>query len=251
MGVLAAGCGSKGNNGNSDLSVAPDLAGTVDLAAGVVTCDPVKQTCIDPTVKCTLSNMGTMTMPDNQRACVPIKGTNKDGDPCTRTQFGDDDCDKGLVCTLRGASLTMLRCRKFCHVAADCDAGAACTGQLAAGNTKDGLCVPLCTPFGSECATPFSCGGIFQDLASTMTMPKLVLTCRGTGAAPINGDCMTSDDCAAGGICDPTLLVCIPFCDDDHPCPATLDDGGLTDDGGVSLSCAGITGAPNNGGVCQ
>jgi hypothetical protein len=196
--------------------------------------------------------MGTMMMPNNVRACVPLKGTNKDGDPCTRTQFGDDDCDKGLVCTLRGTDMNNLRCRKFCHTDTDCGTGSSCTGQLAMGNTKDGLCVPDCTPYGNECQSPFTCGTIFAGIASTMTAPVLVLTCRAVGTVSFNGDCMADADCVAGGLCDPTANLCTPFCDIDHACPDVLGDGG-TDDGGVApLTCATFGGkVPNGGGVCQ
>jgi hypothetical protein len=247
--ALIAGCGSNPIKTGQDLSAGNDLSMSITDLATAGMCDIVTQDCSDPSKgKCTL--FPSMMMGGNDvHQCVPNTGTNTEGQPCNRTTFGDDDCVKGTVCTLRGVPAGSFVCRKWCHADADCPTNQKCSGQVSGMFPQDGLCTPTCTPFGSDCVATTTCGFIFPDTASTMTMPKLVMVCRAVGTVPVGGDCsaMGDTDCVADTICDPSAAICIPLCDDTHACPGALDDSSVPDGGG--LMCQTIPSL--TAGVCQ
>jgi hypothetical protein len=252
--ALAGGC-SDDNKG----AARPDLSAPMqhDMAVGgdagsSTGCDIVLQDCPSSTDKCVVTDTGTQMMPNLVSQCVPVKGANTAGQTCTRTAFGvDDDCVKGLECTLRGVATGALACRKLCHADSDCASGERCTDT---GDGVDGLCVPECHAYGADCKGGLTCGAIFGDTASTGMDFIAVLTCRSVGTVPLGGNCSANgdSDCVAGAACNPFAqaqsdLVCIKLCDMSgaHAC-------GLDVDGGV-IDCQPLSDASNalDNGICN
>src|SRR5579862_4152739 len=122
LSLIAAGC-STGYTYINDAAV-PDMAmaPAPDLSAGNPSdCNLVTQDCkVAPNTRCTIVLGDPMTMTPDIHQCVPPGGTNMIGQPCTRTDFGADDCVAGTVCTLRGVATGSFACRKWCHADSDC-----------------------------------------------------------------------------------------------------------------------------------
>jgi hypothetical protein len=214
-----------------DLATAPDLAAPPDLLpAGP--CNPVAQNCPDPSKKCTVT-IGTR---GNENRCLPINGMVATGQPCMRdatNMLGHDNCDKGNLCSPFGAwtaTLDMRRCRAYCRAQGDCPQGYSCMvlGQ------PEGICVPSCTPFGSECPNGFTCSDIYGSIDEVNT----VITCRAIGAIPVGSACTDTSDCVADSWCNSGL--CLALCDATHPCPA-----------GKSCRTTSTPGLPNMAAFCE
>ena len=248
--VLLAGCGNNSDKpadaGVDDLKVADASASKPDLKKAP-TCDPVAQTCTDPAQKCTLFTDDTTGQTPADRTCVAVKGTNADGQTCTRVSLGDDDCAKGLLCTIRGVPGGGLACRKMCHAATDCNPGEKCTSPNATDPT-DGICVPSCTPFSTTCGTGNTCGTIYTDITYTDQNQVFVFTCRAVGPGVLGDGCMGNEECGPNLYCD-NQGTCSALCDDTHQCAGPdPGDGGMSDDGGGGLACQPLVG---NAGVCM
>jgi hypothetical protein len=236
LSMLAAGCGNAYTYAGTDAAT-PDLAApsTADLSMVTGDCDLVTQNCTDPAAsKCAfVPTMDPSGM--DAHACVAPSGTNMEGQPCTRASLGDDDCAKGLICTLRGVATGSFVCRQFCHADTDCPSMQRCT-SISNTIPTDGLCTPLCNPFGNDCTGGLVCGVLDDLIGSTMNKVKLSFTCRSAGAGQPGDACAADADCAANEICDTqTTMACIALCDDTHLCPGSADGGDV--DGGDAQSC--------------
>ena len=234
--LFVCGCGSE-TVMQSDLSGAVDMTMSGDFSAKT-TCDLVAQDC-PGTESCQFIQAAGIVAADSH-ACLPTRGSNQLGQSCTRVSFGNDDCAKGLVCTLRGSGPTNLLCRKWCHADTDCQAGESCTGEVSQTFPTDGICLPTCTPFGGACPSSLNCSQFYQTTASMTSKLIFVFACRTTGSVAIDGMCMSDFDCAPDSVClaiDPANpaagAVCRPLCDSTHLCPADTD-AGMSGDGGAA-----------------
>jgi hypothetical protein len=233
--VLLVGCGSSEMNAPADLAMSVDLTMTVSGTG----CDVMRQNC-DPGLKCTVVNNPDPTML-GFTMCTP-DGTVAEGEACTRSSFGDDNCVKGTECTVRGVAANQLFCRKLCHADDDCTGGQLCSD---AGDNDDGLCLKPCTPLGSDCPAPLDCSSVYPDVFALSTNFAVVFACRTVGSGGVGTDCSTNGDadCQAGMVCNSfdqtgATPVCVALCQ--GTCPS---DAG-------AMVCAQVfanTGAP---GIC-
>ena len=234
-----AGCGANYVY-SEDLST-PDLAMVEpDLAApkNPAMCDPVAQNCVEPTANKCVFTPATMQGDSDTETCVATKGTNMEGQPCTRAAFGDDDCAAGLVCTLRGLPDGQFVCRKFCHDTSDCPSQQTCT-NISNQTTNIGLCTPTCAAFGSDCTGNTTCTAFVRVVSASDMGRAVVFTCRPIGTVPAGGSCMAETDCVANTSClgQGASGMCTPLCDDNHACPGAPADAGAADDAGAGPTC--------------
>jgi hypothetical protein len=221
--VALAACGPSPTGGGQDLGA------TADLSSSINDCDVGLQDCPDPAQKCTL-----VDNPRPRAACVPVTGTKVESQACTATTFGNDDCDKGLLC----AGLSAV-CRALCSTAmARCSGMTACLGPVRVANSDVpgvGLCAPTCTPFPAQpgagtCFGNETCG----DLKDTIDGKK-ALGCRRTGATAVGAACSAQTDCVADAVCD--AGTCRALCDATHACAAG--------------SCTPLGTGPSGLGICK
>ena len=226
-----------------------------DTSSG--TCDPVAQTgCSAPSTKCTAVDDGTGvgTMP----GCVTPSGTAAVDATCTRDSetpagVGHDSCAAGAYCSGYGSlsSPPDRHCRKFCADDTGCPSTHKCMALIVdpGGSPLDGICVPTCTLFGTDCPSGLNCGVTSLD----MDGGSVITSCRQVGTAAVGAACATTGsspgpapyDCVADSLCfDPaggtgTAFVCNALCDGTHTCtaPATCMTSG--------------SGLPTGDGICQ
>ena len=193
-------------------------------------CDPLKQDCADPSLKCTVVLVDGKYVA--QCAAPTGLGLVQDGQSCERTGPGHDNCAKGLACI--PDSPTSATCRKLCAADTTCGAGSQC-GRLTSAAPYYGVCWKTCTPFGSDCAGGETCAGLHLTADGTVDFEA----CRPVGTAAIGDMCGAQYDCAADLNCQGTTaaFTCKALCDDAHAC-----DGG---------TCKHFAGLPANGGLCQ
>lgn len=203
---------------------APDVLGdTVDTP-----CDPVKQDCADPALRCEIIRSGSQYLTGCEPPWDPAK--NQEGQVCSRMKPGYDDCVKGQSCLSDGVTATS--CHRLCAKDSDCASGAKC-GAITTIAPYYGLCWKTCTPFGTDCAGA-TCAGVHFDNDQTGAFEA----CREIGSGALGTSCNAQFDCAADMNCQGNAgFKCKAMCDDTHPC-----DGG---------TCTKSPGLPNNGGVCQ
>ena len=191
-------------------------------------CDPIKQDCVDPSLRCAIVYLGGEYVTGCQPPWEPAK--NKEGEVCSRTAPGHDDCVKGLNCLPDGVTATS--CHKICAADLDCGPGGKC-GAITTTPPYYGVCWRACTPFTAECPSA-TCSGAHLDVDQS----TLFEACREIGAGVLGSSCTAQFDCAEDMNCQGKAgFKCKAMCDDAHPC-----DGG---------TCAKSAGLPNNGGVCQ
>jgi hypothetical protein len=243
--LCLVGCGG-GGGGKGDMAVVEDMTmGGKDLRVvrdmTQINCDPNAQDCVDPAKKCTeVAIDQMMTMLEGQ--CIAITGNKMPGDPCTRTPdvAGHDDCDKGSFCSSIGSyyPLTMpnRHCRSYCASDGDCKTMGERCDSLDPQNGV-GLCVPTCTPFGTDCQMGYDCSMFVE----TIDQMALLATCRFIGMTAIGAACKDVTDCVAGATCNipqnMTMGTCVAMCDMAHPCPN-------------AGKCMAAPGLPNGGGTC-
>ena len=205
-------------------SGAPDVPGDTVNAP----CDVVKQDCVDPSLRCQIIFADGEYLSGCQPPWDPA--VNKEGEICSRTKVGHDDCVKGLHCVPEGVTATS--CRRLCDKDSDCSAGSKC-GASTTVPPYSGVCWKTCTPFGATCPGETCAGAHFAiDQVSTFE------ACREIGAGALGTSCKAQWNCAADMNCYGLGgFKCTAMCDDAHPC-----DGG---------TCKKSSGIPNNGGVCQ
>jgi hypothetical protein len=222
LAVLIAGCGNTSMS-SPDAAVARDMSqGAVDLAGADLTtqtaCDPLKQDCTDAiNTKCTAVDDGGGGV---AAMCVMPTGSTKTGDLCTRINGmasgeGMDNCADGNYCSGLGslANPPVRHCRAFCLLDGDCQANQHCSQLIA--QPAIGLCIPVCTPFGGDCAQGFDCSNVIAD----GDRANYFLGCRELGNSATGGPCASDSDCVAGNICiGNTMAKCSPLCDMSHPC---------------------------------
>lgn len=85
-------------------------------------CDPIKQDCADPSLRCSIVFLGGEYVTGCQPPWEPAK--NQEGEVCSRTAPGHDDCVKGLNCLPDGVTATS--CHKICAKDSDCGQGGKC-----------------------------------------------------------------------------------------------------------------------------
>jgi hypothetical protein len=207
-------------------------------------CNTTTQNCLNPdTPKCTMIVVGDMV----ETECVEQTGTVAADEVCVRVSEGNggvgrDDCAIGLFCSglglppppSQGVPPPERRCREFCDSNLDCVTSQKCLSLDGTGPVQ-GLCVPFCALFGSDCdavAANMSCSLIGNNDGATAFG-----ICRGNGTVPHGGACMSNLDCQPNMNCisDGT---CAALCDNTHACP-----------GGTS--CTPVSGVENGGGFCQ
>jgi hypothetical protein len=247
-----------GTDTRSPPDVKPDTRGSdTPTDSGGGTCDPVAQTgCTAPSTKCTAVDDGTGvgTMP----GCVTPSGTAAADDSCTRDSetpagVGHDSCAAGSYCSGYGSlsSPPDRHCRKFCADDTGCPTGHKCMALIVdpSGSPLDGICVPTCTLFGTDCPSGLNCGVTSLDEDGS----NVIFSCRQVGTAAVGAPCVTSGgtagpapyDCVADSLCfDPaggsgTAFVCNGLCDGTHTCPT-----------GKTCNTSG-TGLPTGDGVCN
>jgi hypothetical protein len=218
-----------------------------DMTGGAM-CDPVQQNCTDPNnPKCGLVVTGTGMNRMVTGQCEPNGTTTRDMMCMLDMTTGMDDCVKGTRCTATGLPMgSSPVCRKFCGADGDCGTGQSCRASLGFG-----VCIPSCTPFGTDCGAGATCATTQTDVASTMTKPVRFLSCRASGTTPLWGTCAASTDCGDNAVCPRGTQVCTPLCDGTHACPdmPNMADGGSGDGGTTPTTCM-PNGLPNGGGVC-
>lgn len=200
----------------------PDSAGAM--------CDPVKQDCADPSLKCTFIKVGQ----NHVAACEPSNGDPpaQEGDACTRGPIGSDNCVNGTHCFPNGGS-ALLACRKLCATDSQCAANAKCVA-VTDQSPYFGVCYPGCALFGTDCGGG-TCANSFGDNDGVNTFEG----CRNAGAAGIGQSCGAQWDCQANMNCSGAggVFTCHPICDSTHSCA----DAG---------ACTPQAGLPNGGGAC-
>ncbi len=192
-------------------------------------CDPIKQDCaVD--LKCTYIH-------DAQNKIVPAceapsqQPLKNDGEDCSRTKTGFDDCARGLACLPSPSGYT---CRKLCSADSDCASAAKCAATTTSGR-QYGTCFPTCAPFGNDCPGG-TCGNAFYDNDNVNTLE----TCRAIGAGDAGAPCSVGSDCAANMNCrgaSGSSLVCLLQCDSTHPC--------------ATGTCVADQGLANGAGLCE
>lgn len=212
-------------------AVAPEKdAGAPDVLPDTVNapCDPIKQDCVDPSLRCAIVFLDGEYVTGCQPPWEPAK--NQEGEVCSRTAPGHDDCVKGLNCLPDGVTATS--CHKICAKDSECGQGGKC-GAITTVPPYFGVCWKACTPFSAECPAA-TCSGAHLDVDQS----TLFEACREIGAGALGTPCSAQFDCAEDMNCQGNGgFKCKAMCDDTHPC-----------DGGTCKKSAGL---PNNGGVCQ
>jgi hypothetical protein len=186
--------------------------------------------------------------------CVPGKGGGTcvangsvaEGQSCTVDMTtNQDNCLAGFICddTVGGTPL----CRKVCTADSTCTT----TGQSCAGFTsKYGVCLPTCTPGGTDCATGTDCSTAVDDISTTQTTENGFFVCKLTGTGAEFTACQQDTDCAAGLECDSTgqqgIYWCLPNCNTATACPTAPG----TDMGAVTLACNAFANQANGAGYC-
>jgi len=255
-------CGSNGLSDNGDgggadmaMSTSGDMAMSTSTDLAGQMCDPVTQNCTDPNnPKCGLVISGTGMNRMITGQCEP-NGTAARDTMCTIDMTtGMDDCVKGTRCTATGLPMgSMPLCRLFCGKDADCGTGQSCRAAIGGGGggttTPIGICIPSCTPFGTDCGTGKTCAMTNTDIASTMTKRVLFLSCRATGTTPLWATCQASTDCVDNAVCSRATMTCVPLCDNSNACPNMPDQSDAGTGGSTPTTCM-PDGLPNNGGTC-
>jgi hypothetical protein len=203
-------------------------------------CDVAAQTGCMSGQKCVPTLGGGGGGGGGKGTCV-ANGTVAEGQPCT-SMFGktvNDNCVAGTMCDNDGPGSTYV-CRKVCTDDSGCTSGARCGIVL---TRKWGLCLPTCTPFGSDCPAGNDCSSTFDDITATQTNEVGFFVCKLTGAAAEWAKCQKDSDCGAGLWCDARGNGCTPNCDATHACPAAPTDMG-------TISCQPLASQPNGAGYC-
>jgi hypothetical protein len=179
--------------------------------AGSIVCNPASQTgCDDPAApKCSVAGPAA----SRSTVCGPA-GTVTEGQPCTSTSSGVDDCSDG-ICTTAGQPDGQRACRRYCGQDGDCPVDQSC---LYSGGFEFGVCAPDCAAFGA-CTAPSVCHALSFAIETTPDQPLPLLLCASVGAAAPGSACTRHSDCQADSVCDPTLH-CAQLCDVTHPCGA-------------------------------
>jgi hypothetical protein len=178
-------------------------------------CDIQQQDCPSGW-KCTYAVHVSDTLADYAPlpGCVPAGPVNEGG-TCTskvlrnNSTDGDvigDDCAVGLKCHYQSDGVT--RCSPLCVTSASCRAGELC----------DYACFTPCAVFGSDCLGGQVCAEFDLSRFTGSFVQVFGPTCRPSGGTvPFYGPCSHASDCVDGATCiGPS---CLPFCDDNHPCP--------------------------------
>ncbi|MCO4762375.1 MAG: M20/M25/M40 family metallo-hydrolase [Myxococcales bacterium] len=202
--------------------------GSTAFVANRGECDLDKQDC-KAGQKC------TMTAPEKRilASCQPVSDTPAGlGEACSRpnNKFGDDNCDKGLICTPFGQPTTGAsdrRCRKACSKDATCGSDERCILLMRTAYTSSlhpshlGACVKLCDPFeAGKCGAGLMCA---NGRISTDSL-KEQYVCNRAGKAAVGKACSASATagCVEGADCvygpQGALPTCKTRCDAKHPC---------------------------------
>jgi hypothetical protein len=243
--ATGSGTGGNGQGGSSGTGGSggggAGTGGTGGDMAMIPSCDVAAQTGCMSGQKC-VPSFGGGGGGGGKGTCV-ANGTVAEGQPCMpATGSGktiNDNCVAGTICDNDGPGSTNV-CRKVCTADMQCASGARC-GVLI--TRKWGLCLPSCTPFGSDCPAGNDCSSSFDDISATQMSEVGFFVCKLTGATALWGTCKQDSDCAAGMFCDAQGNGCTPNCDATHACPQPPTDMGM-------LSCQPLVSQPNGAGYC-
>ncbi len=247
--VALAACG--GDDGGStadrriieviDAAALPDMGPPPDASLNPEDCNTTSQNCQDPVVsKCTVIFNGATF----ETECLAPTGTLAEGDTCVRdaegnTGVGHDPCAAGLFCSGIGLPIgppPERACRKFCDSNLNCTVANQECLSLDGDGALQGICVPTCTLFGTDCQAGMSCSiSINNNGADGMG------TCRTDGIGMSGNTCDANTDCATNMNCISDGAgggICAALCDAAHACP-----GGM--------ACTAVSPLPNQGGFCQ
>jgi hypothetical protein len=222
---------SPADGGTGDAQAPAEDAGAPDVLGDTINahCDPVKQDCADPALRCQIISLGGEYVTGCQPPWDPA--VNKEGEICSYRKTGYDDCVKGLHCMPDGVTATA--CRRFCQRDSDCGAGSKC-GAITTVAPYFGACWKPCAPFSADCP-----GGTCSSPHTGIDQSNTFEACREIGAGGLGTSCKAQWDCAADLNCQGRNgFQCKPMCDDAHPC----GDGG---------TCTTYPGLANNGGACE
>jgi hypothetical protein len=255
--VLSVGCGGSNNNGTggngsaggsgssgSDMSAGGSAGGGGSSSDGGAGPDMRMPACSVPNQ--TGCPTGDKCVPGKGGGSCVANGTVGEGAACTVDQTTyQDNCLSGFICDDTVASNPV--CRKICTADATCTtAGQAC----AAYSSKYGVCLPSCTPGGTDCATGTDCSTAVDDISSTQTTENGFFVCKTTGTGAEFTACQGDTDCAAGLECDSTgqqgIYWCVPNCNTATACPAAPG----TDMGAVTLTCQVFANQADGSGYC-
>lgn len=256
--MTAVGCGGSSNNGGAGGSGSAGGGGTSsggDMSAGSGGGSGSTDGGAGADMKTAACSVPDQTGCPTGEKCVPGKGggtcvangTVAEGQACTvDSTTNQDNCLSGFICddTVGGNPI----CRKICTADTSCTT----TGQSCAGyTTKYGVCLPSCTPGGTDCATGTDCSTAVDDISTTQTTENGFFVCKPTGTGAEFTACQGDSDCAAGLECDSTgqqgIYWCVPNCNATTPCPTAPG----TDMGAVTLSCQVFANQSNGAGYCS
>jgi hypothetical protein len=175
----------------------------------------------ESTDRCAPVALGLSSSVPIASACVR-RGDRARDEACVTGGSGVDDCGAGLTCSAGSLGDDMLVCRPICRAGGDCAAGEACR-WYALTAPPVGYCVPGCTLFGTECPSFATCDGATALDAAGAVVDGLA--CRAIGTTAPGEICHRSIDCTEGHSCARlgTDYVCLPLCDDAHPCAVGTD----------------------------
>lgn len=238
--TLVAACSSSNNISSPNAGTSadaqqppePDDAGAPDVLGDTLDqpCDPVKQDCADPALRCQLIFLDG----DWVTGCEAAEGSAlvNEGQACTRTNAGHDNCVNGSTCLPDG--VTERSCHKICAKDSDCSSGSKCSAVTTIA-PYFGACVKSCAPFSTECS-----GATCSDEQLDNTQLNVFEACRPIGTGAVGSPCKSAYDCGPNMNCQGSgNFTCKAMCDDAHPCVT----------GTCKKSSPGAL--PNNGGLCR
>jgi hypothetical protein len=231
--AAATGDGSPGGDELNLVRPPTDAGATRDVTIDALDtpCDPIKQDCADPSLRCQIIYSGG----EYRMGCEPPwdPAVNLEGQVCSRTSPGHDDCVNGLSCLSDGVTATS--CHRICAKDSDCAPGSRC-GAITTIAPFYGLCWNSCRPFAGDCSDASTCAGPHVD--NDQSSPFSFESCREVGAGELGSSCTAQYNCAADMNCQGMGgFKCKAMCDATHLCEAG--------------TCTIFPGLPNAGGLCE
>lgn len=181
---------------------------------------PIGPPCEQFPLECPQSDATRCALVDTPRGfaarCVPESGDRPVGQSCERFSEGSDTCLTGGFCSSLGiAPNDSMRCRQLCDSNEGCALGERCF--QVDGELGRGVCVGECALFAGGCGDPALRCAVALDVDQ-----QLFGTCARFGIAQEGADCILSEDCGSGLMCQGANGKCRALCDTAHPCPKSM-----------------------------
>jgi hypothetical protein len=227
LGLLALFACNDNTVASNDLAVAADLATMTRHDASGAACGLTAQDCASDE-KCTWTEDNIhLQVP----SCVSLAGQKAEGEPCTATTLGNDDCGRGLLCTNLGAIASDFRCLRVCTgtiavpVRGECNSDELCATLNPA--YGPGVCIKPCDAFASDCPSSLRCGRSAEVTPLNFVYFPMCVAQVSCSNMP----------CGLGRVCANVygFTECVPICDGAHGCEAA--DGGVAQCGSVFGAC--------------